>query len=155
MRRLALSALALCVAPAFGCGSGPQPPPFRPVVDNKVLMNAVLERQANIVWESVGTIMTSEGTEERRPQTEEEWTAIHDAAVTITEAGNLLMMIPRAEDGREWMQSAAAMIAQGERMIAAIDRKNPKEVFDIGADLYESCVNCHTQYMPAIKDQYR
>ena len=155
MRRVIVAACALSIVPAIGCTRGPQPPPFRPVADNKTLMASVVEKQANIVWESVATIDTAEGTEERQPHTDAEWANIRDAAVNITEAGNLLMMVPRAQDGDEWMKSSAALIEQGERMITAIDRRNPKDVFDVGADMYEACVHCHTRYMPAIKDLYK
>ena len=65
------------------------------------------------------------------------------------------MIAPRAQDGDRWMDSAQKMMAQGQRMIAAIDRKNTQEMFDIGSDLYDTCTNCHMHYMPAIKDLYR
>ncbi len=67
MRRVAMTCLPLFVMSALGCSNGPQVPPFKPVVDNKTLMNSVIEKQANVVWESVGTVVTSEGTEDRRP----------------------------------------------------------------------------------------
>ena len=43
------------------------------------------------------TIDTKDGTEEIRPRTDEEWTAVRNAAVTLAESGNLLMMVPRAQ----------------------------------------------------------
>ena len=156
MRRSLLTALILStVVPLLGCNGGPAPPPFKAVVDNKTLMSSIVEKQANIVWESVGLIDTAQGTEELRPHTDAEWTNIREAAVTITEAGNLLMLVPRAQDAGEWMKRSADLIAQGERIVTAIDRRNPQDVFDVGADLYEACVNCHRQYMPGVKEQYR
>jgi hypothetical protein len=136
------------------CG-GQQPPPFKAVVETKDLMDNVMERQADIVWNAVGTIVTAEGVEERRPKTDEEWQALKAAAINLTETGNLLMIAPRAQDGDRWMQNVQKMMAQGERMIAAIDRKNPQDVFDVGSDLYDTCTTCHMQYMPAIRDMYR
>jgi basic membrane lipoprotein Med (substrate-binding protein (PBP1-ABC) superfamily) len=136
------------------CG-GQQPPPFTAVVETKDLMDNVMERQADIVWNAVGTIVTAEGVEERRPKTDEEWQALKAAAINLTETGNLLMIAPRAQDGDRWMQNVQKMMAQGERMIAAIDRKNPQDVFDVGSDLYDTCTTCHMQYMPAIRDMYR
>jgi hypothetical protein len=136
------------------CG-GQQPPPFKAVVETKDLMDNVMERQADIVWNAVGTIVTAEGVEERRPKTDEEWQALKAAAINLTETGNLLMIAPRAQDGDRWMQNVQMMMAQGERMIAAIDRKNPQDVFDVGSDLYDTCTTCHMQYMPAIRDMYR
>ena len=154
MRRFGRIAVALCAVPALACGGSPAPP-FKPVVDNKALMASVLEKQATIIWESVGQIDTAAGTQELRPRTDAEWANIRDAAVTVTEAGNLLMLVPRAQDGDEWMKSAAALIAQGERMIGAIDRRSPQEVFDVGADIYEACVHCHTNYMPGVREMYK
>lgn len=137
-----------------GCGGAPAPP-FKLVSDTKTLMNSVIEKQANVVWESVGTIATLEGVEERRPQTEADWQNIKDAAVTITESANLLMMSPHAKDNEEWMAASAGLIEQGQRMVAAIDRKSTQDVFDVGADMYEACVRCHRQYMPGVAIMYR
>jgi len=53
------------------------------------------------------------------------------------------------------MKNVQSMMGQGEKMIAAIDRKDTKAMFDVGSDLYDTCTTCHTHYMPAIKDLYR
>jgi hypothetical protein len=153
MRNMVL-ALAVSISVA-GCSRAPAPPPFKAVVETKALMDDVMERQADIVWQSVGTIVTAEGVEERRPRTEDDWIAVKAAAVNLTETGNLLMLPSRAQDGDRWMQNVQKMMAQGERMIAAIDRKNTQEMFDVGSDLYDTCTNCHMHYMPEIKDLYR
>jgi hypothetical protein len=153
MRNLVL-ALALS-ATVTGCSRAPQAPPFKAIVETKDLMDNVMERQADIVWQSVGTVVTADGVEERRPRTDEEWAAVKAAAINLTETGNLLMLAPRAQDGDRWMQNVQKMMAQGERMIAAIDRKNTQEMFDVGSDLYDTCTNCHMHYMPAIKDLYK
>lgn len=146
---LTLSALAA------GCGRATQPPPFKPIAETKDLMEEVMERQADIVWGATGSIVTAEGVEELRPKTDEEWLAVKAAAITLTETGNLLMMPPRAQDNERWMENVQKMMAQGQRMIAAIDRRNTQEMFDVGSDLYDTCTNCHMHYMPAIKDFYR
>jgi hypothetical protein len=141
---------------AAGCGSAaPPPPPFKPVVDTKTLMLAMLEGPADVVWQSTGTTITESGIEEFQPQSNEDWTRVRNAAITVTEAGNLLMLPPRAQDGERWMRAAAGLIAQGERMIAAIDRRSAKDVFDVGSDLYDACVTCHVNYMPGVKEMYR
>lgn len=148
-----LMALPLGVIMASCGGSQSAPPPFKAVADTKTLMLSLVEKQAGIVWESVSTTLVDDQVIEKRPTTEEQWNHVRDAAVTVTEAGNLLMIAPRAQD-EEWMKAAAAMIVQGERLLNAIDRRNSQEVFDVGSDLYEVCVNCHMYYMPAIKEFY-
>jgi hypothetical protein len=152
--RTLLITLALSVGIA-GCSRAPQPPPFKAIAETKDLMEHVMERQADIVWGATGFIATAEGVEERKPRSDEEWQAVKAAAVNLTETGNLLMIAPRAQDGDQWMKNVQAMMAQGQRMIEAIDRKNTKDMFDIGSDLYDTCTNCHMHYMPAIKDLYR
>ena len=148
MRPVRLLALAGVVFVA-GCG-GPEPPPFKPLADNKLLMQAVIDPSADIVWDAVKTIDTKDGTEEIRPRNEEEWTAVRNAAVTLAESGNLLMMVPRARDGGEWMKMAQQMIDTSEAAIKAAEAKNPERLFTVGGDIYESCSACHQKYMDAI-----
>jgi hypothetical protein len=131
------------------CG-GPTPPPFKTVVDTKLLMQAVVDPSADAIWDSVKTIDTKEGSQDFRPRTDEEWTAVRNAAITVAEAGNLLMMVPRAKDGDEWMKRAQEMIDTGEAAIRAAESRNAEKLFTVGGDIYESCSNCHRQYMDAI-----
>jgi hypothetical protein len=135
---------------ASACTSAPAPPPFKPVADNKLLMQAVIDPMADVVWDSVKTIVTAKGTEDIRPRTEEQWTAVRNAAVALTESGNLLMLVPRAKDGGEWMKRSQELINTGEAAIRAIDAKNADRLFTVGGDIYEACSNCHRQYMEAI-----
>jgi hypothetical protein len=145
------TAFAACLsALAVACSSGPEPPPFKPVADNKLLMQAVVDPMADVVWDSVKTIVTPKGTEDIRPRTEEEWTAVRNAAVALTESGNLLMLVPRAKDGGEWMKRSQELINTGEAAIRAIDAKNADRLFTVGGDIYEACSSCHRQYMEAI-----
>ena len=139
--------LAACVVSACG---GPQPPPFKPVSDNKLLMQAVVDPNADIIWEAVKTIDSPAGTEEIRPKNNEEWAAVRNAAVALAESGNLLMLVPRAKDGGEWMKRAQEMIDTGEKAIRAAEAKNAEQLFTVGGDIYDSCSNCHRQYMDAI-----
>jgi hypothetical protein len=148
MRPVHLLALAGAVFVA-GCG-GPEPPPFKPLADNKLLMQAVVDPNADIVWDAVKTIDTKEGTEEIRPRNEEQWTAVRNAAITLAESGNLLMMVPRAKDGGEWMTMAQKMIDTSEAAIRAAEAKNADRLFTVGGDIYESCSACHQKYMDAI-----
>lgn len=132
-----------------GCG-GPQPPPFRPVVDTKLLMQAVVDPAADALWDATGWIITAEGIEQRKPKDEEAWTVVRNQAVALTEAGNLLMMAPRAKDGGEWMKRAEEMIGQGEAAMRAAEAKDWDRLFTVGGDVYEACTNCHQKYVDAI-----
>ena len=131
------------------CGGAP-PPPFKPVADTKLLMQSVVDPNADLVWEAVKSIETKEGTEDIRPRTDAEWTAVRNAAVAVAESGNLLMMVPRAKNGGEWMQLSQDMINTGEAAIRAAEAKNAEKLFTVGGDMYDSCSNCHRKYLDAI-----
>jgi hypothetical protein len=132
-----------------GCGGGTeQAPPFKPVADTRLLMETVVEPNADLVWDSVKTIITASGMEEIRPQTDEQWTAVRNAAMVVSESGNLLMMAPRAQDGDEWMRAATAMVDTGQAAVRAIEKRDADELFRVGGYIYDSCTSCHSKYVP-------
>jgi hypothetical protein len=147
---IAFVALSVCALASPACSSAPPPPPFKPVADTKLLMQAMIDPTADEIWDSVRTIVTRDGTQQIQPRTAAEWDAVRNHAVTLAEAGNLLMMVPRAKDGGEWMKRAQEMIDTSERAIRAAEAKNAEQLFTVGGDIYESCSNCHRQYMDAI-----
>jgi hypothetical protein len=148
MRTAALLTLVSALA-SSACG-GPTPPPFKPVADTKLLMQAVVDPNADLIWDAVKVIMTKEGDENIRPKSDEQWIAVRNAAISVAESGNLLMMVPRAKDGGEWMQRAQEMITAGEEARRAAEAKNAEKLFTVGGDLYDSCSNCHRKYLDAI-----
>ena len=147
--RTAMLTVVLGAVLSSACG-GPPPVPFKPIVDNKLLMQSVIDPNADLIWDAVKVIMTKDGDQDIRPKNDAEWTAVRNAAVTVTESGNLLMMAPRAKDGGEWMQRAQEMITAGEDAMHAAEAKNAEKLFTVGGNLYDSCSNCHRQYMDAI-----
>ena len=82
-----LPALLLAGLALSACG-GPAPPPLRLHADVKQVMAAVIDPAADVVWESVGTIDTVEGTQEIRPRSDEEWARVAQAAWVVTESAN-------------------------------------------------------------------
>jgi hypothetical protein len=144
----ALSLLA-CVVTIAGCG-GPEPPPFRPVADTKLLMQSVIDPTADEIWDAVRTIITKDGTQEIRPHTPQEWETVRNHAVALAESGNLLMMVPRAKDGGEWMQRSRELVDTSERAIRAAEARNADELFTVGGDIYQACSNCHQKYLESI-----
>lgn len=133
-----------------GCQSAPAPPPYKPVADVKMLMQAV-DPQADIVWQSVKTVMTDKGTEELGPKTAAEWTAVRNAALLLAESGNLLMMPPRAQAGPEWMQAARALVDTSEAAMRAADARDREKLYEIGGEINDACMSCHYHYDPTIK----
>ena len=131
-------------------GCGPAPVPFKPVADNKLLMQSVVDPNADVIWDAVKTIITAQGTEEIRPRSDAEWTAVRNSAVALAESGNLLMMAPRAKDGGEWMTLAQELVDTSQAAMRAAESKNADRLFTVGGDIYDACSHCHQRYMDAI-----
>ena len=137
--------LCLTAGIAAAC-SGPQPPPFKPVVDVKLMMQSVVDPQADVIWESVHTVITKEGTKEIRPRTEQEWETVRNAAVVLTESGNLLMMVPRAYDAGDWMTMSQRLVDVGSAALKAAQGKNVDGIWDVGENIDNVCEACHQEY---------
>jgi hypothetical protein len=131
---------------ALASCSGPQPPPFKPVVDVKLLMQSVVDPSADVVWQSVETIISASGIEEKRPHTDQDWTNVRNGAVMLTESGNLLMMVPRAYDGGDWMTMSRALIEASQKALEASQAKNVDALLNSGEQIDKACEACHKEY---------
>jgi hypothetical protein len=151
MKRISilLLAVALCScqsetpAPLPSAGDNPE---FREIADIKQLMNWIIEPASDVIWESVGTIITEEGEQNVRPETDEQWTAIRDAAATVAESGNLLLTPHRIRDREDWVKHSHALTKAAQDVMAAAEAKDVEELFTTGGELYIACTQCHSQY---------
>jgi len=171
-----LVGLVACESTTSDSSSMPQPPaqpPFAITASIQDLMVAEVDPSADYLWESVGTIVTASGTEERRPRTDEEWQAVRVRALTLTEAGNLLMMDGRrvAEPGKKledegvegiltaaesqaavdaahptFVAFALALHDVGQEMLTAIDARDVAGMLKSGEELDAVCESCHIQF---------
>jgi hypothetical protein len=138
------TALTSCAQPQ----PAPDPPPFKPAASVLELMEGPVAHAAEVYWNSVGTTVDDTGVHERFPKDDEEWEAVWASAITIAEAGNLLMMAPRAKDNGEWMKFSGAMIDAGMNAAKAALAKDRSQVMDAGGTVYDSCLGCHQKYVP-------
>lgn len=141
----------LLVVAVSGCDSGQQSPageasPFQPVLDDHQLMNWVLDPMADVIWGSAGAIITAEGEQDLAPVDDEGWATVRNAAATITESGNLLML-PGRSKGQDWDEFSRGMVTMGQRAMAAAEAQDADALFDVGGALYNVCVACHQIYM--------
>lgn len=107
---------------------------------------------AQIVWKSVGTIISKDGTEEIRPKTEDDWITVEASATAVMEAGNLLMMEGRAKDATKWYERCSALIEAADGVRQAAKNKDPELLFTRGGNLFDACQGCHFQYRFTEKD---
>ena len=165
------------VLTAGGCTSASSEPgrgsavTFSPVATVQDIMLSMVDPDADVVWESVATIVTHEGTEERRPRTDEDWARVRHGAVRLLEATNLLLIEgrPVAAPGMEsenpdielhpeqiealimkdratWNRLVGGLFDVAQVMLNAVDAKDPDMLFDNGGPLDRACENCHQKY---------
>ena len=82
------------------------------------------------------------------PKTDKEWKTVQDSALMLAEAGNLLLMPPRAKTNPDWAKFAQTLTAQGSRAFKAANAKDAKSLEDIGNDIDQVCEDCHAKYLP-------
>ena len=122
-------------------------PPFHTTLTTKQLMTWIIDPNATAIWGSVGSVATDKGTEERHPQTDEEWASFRNSAATLVESGNLLMLDGRAVDNDQWMATAKGMSDAAAQVLEAAEAKDVEAYFDAGGALYEACTACHSKYL--------
>jgi len=156
MRRLSIVLLTVALC---SCKSEAPPPaatvpvasaPFEEVTDMKQLMNWIIEPSADVIWASTGTVITEEGEQHTRPETDEQWTAIRDAAAIVAESGNLLLMPGRIRD-EDWVKHVRELTRTAKEVIAAAEAKDVDSLFTAGGDVYLVCSACHAQYALDLK----
>jgi hypothetical protein len=149
----------------------PTQPAYAPSATIKDLMQSVIDPSADVVWEAVAIIETLTGTEDRAPETDEEWAAVRRGAIQLLESANLLLVPGRLvarpgekseapgvelepeemevlinEDRVSWNSRAVALREAGLEALVAIDAQDSETLFAVGANIEDSCEACHSQY---------
>jgi len=148
-----------------------QQPEYMPTATIKDIMDAIVDPSADVVWESVATVTSVNGIEDRQPRTDEEWANVRRGAIRVLEGSNLLMMPGRHvarpgeksetpgvelepeemevninKDRAKWNSMAKALHDATTVALQAIDAKNPQGVVDAGEKMDMACENCHATY---------
>jgi hypothetical protein len=144
-----------------------------PVASILDLMLDPIDSSADFLWESVATVSTTTGTEDKQPRTDAEWKVVRQKAMLLMEAANLLAIEGRvvahpgqqleepggkgdytpAEAQAEITKDHAAFVgfakafqlASGE-LLAAIDKRDVEAYLHAGGTLDEACEGCHTRF---------
>ena len=82
------------------------------------------------------------------PKTAADWALLQNAALTLGETGNLLLLPGRAKDTGDWTKFSKAMVDAGSATFKAANAKDAKALSDAGDKVYDTCENCHTKYLP-------
>jgi hypothetical protein len=141
-----------------------------PTATIKDLMEAIVDPSADVVWDSVATIVGGT-TEDRKPSTDAEWAQVRQGAIRLVEASNLLLMPGRHmaphgvksetpgvelepeemealvnKDRNAWDARVRAFRDVSVEVLQAIDAKDADKLFDVGGRLDTTCESCHRQY---------
>jgi hypothetical protein len=170
MRRLlllsTLASLLLCVS----CAKQKPVAEYRPTTTIKDLMDGIVDPCADTIWNSVATTMTTKGTEEKSPHTDEEWATVRRSAIQLLEASNLLQIPGRHvgqpgerneqgielqpeqietlinQDRQAWITLAHGLHDAATLALQAADAKDPAKVLESGEQIDNACERCHQNY---------
>jgi len=102
--------------------------PIQSVATLGEVMHDMVIPNAEVVWDSVGTIYTAQGVDEIRPKNNEEWIRVEQSATALTESANLLMMDGRAKDKDKWYRRSIALREAGAAVHKAAKARNADAV---------------------------
>lgn len=137
-----------------GSAAATEAPGFNLTLSTTEFMAHVLEPIADVLWKSAGWILDeNEGYYELYPTDDEGWLNVHDHGAMIVEAGNLMLLPGRTQDGA-WTTYSQATSEVGLRIMRAADAQNNEDLFQAGAQLYSVCTACHQAYNPEILTRF-
>jgi hypothetical protein len=136
-----VTGMAFFVAVAVGQGPSPSPTPTAPFQR----VGSMSQLMVDIIYPTSDAVFYI-GREP--PKNEKEWNDFRGQALTLAEAGNLLMMEGRARDQDKWMKDAKLLVDVGAAAFKAAQAKNVDAILALNDQLYAACVTCHEQYRP-------
>jgi cytochrome c553 len=99
-------------------------------------MKSIVIPNADVVWHVA----------QEAPKDDNEWIAVQNSALTVAEAGNLLMIGGRSKDQGNWVKAAQALVDAATVALRAAQAKNVDALNEAGDRLVTVCGNCHRQY---------
>jgi hypothetical protein len=135
----------VCVAGA-SC-SRQDPPPFKVIATLHEIMEGSVAPPAEVVWDSVSTVVDEKGIHEHFPQNDVEWEIVEHAAIALAETSNLLMMEGRAKDTGDWRKWSQQLAETSMMAAEAARSKNTEQILETGEKIYDVCTECHRKYI--------
>jgi hypothetical protein len=132
---------ALAQAPAGAAAA-------RPLVTIRELMEKTITPATNTLWNATDP-----------PASEEAWTALEEAAVTLLAAASVNALGGTGPMDNEWVKQPAwqpfneAMISAANAALKAVRAKDHAALLAAGDILYPPCEGCHLQFNPGVVNQ--
>jgi hypothetical protein len=170
MRGLLASGVVAVTLALSACSPGPTSQ-FRPTATVREIMDAIVDPNADFIWDSVEVLATRQGTTKKEPRTEEDWKALRLHTIALIEATNLLLVPGRqiarpgekAEDPRvdlqpeeiqtrmnqnrdDWISMTRILHDAGMESLDAVNKKDVRALLNAGDVLDQACESCHVRY---------
>jgi hypothetical protein len=81
------------------------------------------------------------------PKEAAEWQAVKANALALVDSGAWLLAHPPAVASQHWLQTAKNMVDAAQAAATATETKDAESVANAGNTLYETCANCHAEYL--------
>jgi hypothetical protein len=146
-------------------------PEYRLTATVKDIMDALVDPGSDYIWDSVETVVSAKGIEEKYPKTDEDWKQVRNHAIMLLEATNLLQMPGRhvaqpgekasdpnvelapeqieatiSKDRGAWISHAHDLHDAVMKTLQAADAKDKDKLLEVGNDIDEACEKCHLVY---------
>ena len=166
-----LSACAEKPAALVPAPSAPVASPIKPYASLQELMEDVVDRSADAVWESSGFVSDRNGLHDRSPKTDSQWLALRGNVITLIEAANLVMVEGRqvsragfahvepgnslsskevaeaiAKDRTTFVGFAQALQQVGIETLNAVNKRDLDALSSLGGAMDEVCESCHRRF---------
>jgi DNA transposition AAA+ family ATPase len=178
-KHLLLALMGIVIVLAAGCAQQRTAPAaqeasqgdYRLTATIKDIMDSVVDPNADYIWESVETIVSAKGVEEKKPRTDEDWKEVRRHAIALMEATNLLKMPGRRvaqagekaddanvelrpeqiealinKDRAAWSKFASGLHDATMDVLKTIEAKDADALLNTSDRIDTACENCHLEY---------
>src|SRR5215470_1238950 len=139
-------------------------PEYQITATVKDIMDSLVDPGSDVLWDSVETVVSAKGTEEKAPHTDEEWKNVRNHAIMLLEATNLLLVPgrhvakpgekaddPKVElapeqieelinkDRASWIKYAHGLHDATMESMKAIERKDAEGLLNTGDGIDKAC----------------
>jgi cytochrome c556 len=114
-------------------------------------MMTIMEIMTSIIAPATDTLWAADD-----PSSDEAWNQLESAALKVIRAGETIKQGGSGTQDNnwanqlDWQSFTNEMTNAAEQALAAIHKKDIDALLDVGDALYQSCVNCHQNYNPAV-----
>jgi hypothetical protein len=139
---LVVSSVAL--SQCGGAAPAPGEIAFIPVASVDQIMDGIVTPSSQAIFDAV---VYDNGALVQAPKTDDDWYALRMHALAVAEAGNLLLIPPRAKDAEDWAVMSKTMTETAAAVAAAAESQNVERLLETGGHLYTTCTGCHRKYL--------